>query len=114
MFSAFERLVLLHVNPYIKAAKPFKSSPGGLDVKESMCNAGDLGSIPVLGRFPGGGRHGNPHQYSCLENIHGQRSLVGYCPWGLKDSDTTEWLRTKQHNDLQLIDREIFVISLEV
>ena len=34
-------------------------------VKESTCNAGDLGSIPGLGRFPGGG-HGYPLQYSCL------------------------------------------------
>ena len=51
--------------------------PGGSDGKESTCNAGDLGSIPGLGRSPGGG-HGNPLQYSCLENPHGQRSLVGY------------------------------------
>ena len=36
-------------------------------VKESACNAGDLGSIPGLGRSPGGG-HGNTLQYSCLEN----------------------------------------------
>ena len=36
-------------------------------VKESTCNAGDLGSIPGLGRSLGGG-HGNPLQYSCLEN----------------------------------------------
>ena len=42
---------------------------GGLDGKESTCNAGDLGLIPGLGRFPGGG-HGNPLQYSCLENPH--------------------------------------------
>ena len=35
--------------------------------KESACNAGDLGSIPELGGLPGGG-HGNPLQYSCLEN----------------------------------------------
>ena len=40
---------------------------GGLDGKESVCNAGDLGSIPGLGRSPGGG-NGNPLQYSCLEN----------------------------------------------
>ena len=39
----------------------------GSDKKESACNAGDLGSIPVLGRAPGGG-HGNPCQFSCLEN----------------------------------------------
>ena len=41
--------------------------PGGLDGKESAHNAGDLGLIPGLGRSPGGG-HGNPLQYSCLEN----------------------------------------------
>ena len=45
--------------------------PGGSDGKESTYNLGDLGSIPGLGRFPGGG-HGNPFQYSCLENPHGQ------------------------------------------
>ena len=48
--------------------------PGGSDSKESTCNAGDLGLIPGLGRFPGGG-HGNPPQCSCLENPHGQKSL---------------------------------------
>ena len=37
------------------------------DGKECACNAGDLGLITGLGRFPGGG-HGNPLQYSCLEN----------------------------------------------
>ena len=58
-------------------------------VKESACNAGDLGSIPGLGRSPGEG-HGNPLQYSCLENPHGQRSLVGYSPWGHKELDMTE------------------------
>ena len=63
--------------------------PGGSVGKESTCNVEDLGSIPGLGRFPGGG-HGNPLQYSCLENPHGQRSLVGYSPWGHKESDTTE------------------------
>ena len=40
--------------------------PVGSDGKESACNSGDLGSIPGLGRSPGGG-HGNPLQYSCLE-----------------------------------------------
>ena len=47
--------------------------------KESSCNARDLGSIPGLGRSPGGG-HGNPLQYSCLENPHRQRSMLGYSP----------------------------------
>ena len=48
--------------------------------KESACNAGDLGLIPGLGRFPGEG-NGHPLQYSCLENsmeapsLHGQRIM---------------------------------------
>ena len=37
-------------------------------------------------------RHGHPLQYSCLENPHGQRSLVGYSPWGREESDKTERL----------------------
>ena len=57
--------------------------PGGSDGKESSCDAGDLGLIAELGRYPGGG-HGNPLQYSCLENPHGQRSLMGYGPGGCK------------------------------
>ena len=63
--------------------------PGGSEGKESTCNAGDLSSISGLGRWPGGG-HGNPLQYPCLENCHGQRSLVDCSPWGHKESDTTE------------------------
>ena len=62
---------------------------GGSDSKESACNAGDLGLIPGSGRLPGEG-HGNPLWYSCMENPHGQRSLVGYSPWGHKVSDMTE------------------------
>ena len=54
--------------------------PGGSDGKESTRNVGDLGLIPGLGRSPGG-EHGNPLEYSCLENPHGQRSLAGYSPW---------------------------------
>ena len=69
----------------------FVGFPGGSDGKESACNAGDMGSIPGLGRSPGE-RHGNPLHYPCLENLHGQRSLTGYSPWGHKESDTTERL----------------------
>ena len=50
--------------------------------KNPPANAGDardVGSIPGLGRSSGGGS-GNPLQYSCLENPHGQRSLAGYSP----------------------------------
>ena len=45
---------------------------------------------------PLGGGHGNPLQYSCLENPHGQRILVGYSSWGRKELDTTERLSTIQ------------------
>ena len=69
--------------------------PGGSDSKESVCNVGDLGSVPGLERYSGGG-HGNPLQYSCLENPHGQRSLAGYSPWGHEELDMTEGLSTAQ------------------
>ena len=72
-----------------------KGFPGSSAGKESSCNAGDLGSIPGFWRSPGG-RHGNPLQYSCLENPQGQRSMACYSPWGCKESDTTEWLSTAQ------------------
>ena len=65
--------------------------PGGSDSKESSCKVGDLGSVPGVWRSPGGG-HGDPLQYSCLENPHGQRSLVGYSPSGCKELGTTERL----------------------
>ena len=71
----------------------FIGFPSGSDGKQSACNVGDLGLIPGLGRSPGGG-HGNPLQYSCLENPHGLRSLAGHSPWGCEESDTTEWLST--------------------
>ena len=70
---------------------------GGSDGKESNCNVGDLGPIPGLGRSSGGG-HGNPLQYSWLENPHGQRSLVGCSPLGHKELDTTERLSTAQQH----------------
>ena len=70
--------------------------PGGSDGKESACNAGDLGLVPGLGRSAGGG-HGNPRQYSCLENPHGQRGPAGYRPWSGKELDMTERLSTAQH-----------------
>ena len=47
----------------------------------------------MLGRSPGRG-HGNPLQYSCLENPHRQRRLVGCSPWSRKESDMTEQLST--------------------
>ena len=70
--------------------------PGGSDGKASASNEGDLGLIPGLGRSPGEG-HGNPFQYSCLENPYGQRSLEGCNPRGHKGSDITEQLNTHTH-----------------
>ena len=66
---------------------------GSLGFKVGLpANAGDLrdtGPIPGSGRSSGEG-NGNPPQYSCLENPHGQRSLAGYSPWGRKVLDTTK------------------------
>ena len=80
----------------------FGASQVALVVKNLPASSGDIrhmGSIPGLGRFPGG-RHGNPFQYSCLENLH-QRSLVGCSPWGRKElamikrkHSTAKWLST--------------------
>ena len=50
-----------------KRMKWLSGFPGGSDGKESACYAGDLGSIPELGRSPGEG-NGNPLQHPCLEN----------------------------------------------
>ena len=61
--------------------------PGGVVVKNlptSAGDAGDSGLISGSGRFRGEG-NGKPLQYSCLEKSHGQRSLVGYSPWGNKE-----------------------------
>ena len=52
-------------------------------------DAKDAGSVSGLGRPPAAGK-GNPLQYSCLENFM-DRSLVGYCPWGPTESDTTAY-----------------------
>ena len=73
--------------------------PGGSDGEESACNAGDLGSIPGLGTYLGGG-YGNPFQYSSLENPR-QRILAGCSPWGRKESNMTEQLSTAQYWLLQ-------------
>ena len=80
--------------PFLTCKEPFCACiigevfPGGSDGKASVYNAGDLGSIPGSGRSAGE-ENGNPLQYYCLENPM-ERSLVGYSPWGRKESDTTE------------------------
>ena len=80
--------------------------------KESTCNVGDLGSIPGLGRCPGGG-HGNPLQYSCLENPHGQRCLMGCSPWGCRVRH--DWAtNTVQHSKAYIYIFHIFLSQLFV
>ena len=61
-------------------------------VKNPPASAGDirdLDSIPESGRSRGGG-HGSPTPVFMPGESHGQRNLVGYSPWGRKESDTTE------------------------
>ena len=78
----------------------FNIPSSGSDSKESAGNVGKLGLIPGLGRSPRG-EHGNPLQYSFLENPHG-RTLVGYSLWGHRESDMTKhsiaFTFTKQHS----------------
>ena len=57
-------IIVFYIHTYIHTYLCF---PAGSDGKESAYNAGDLGSIPGLGRSPGE-ENGNPLQYSCLEN----------------------------------------------
>ena len=64
--------------------------PGGSVVKKLPASAEDLGSIPGLGRSPGGGR-GNPLQYSCLENFV-NRGAWWATVHGITELDTTEQL----------------------
>ena len=63
----------------------------GSDGKASACNAGDSGSIPGLGRSPGGG-NGYPLQYSSLESPMDRARWATYSPWGREESDMTERL----------------------
>ena len=82
-----------------------KGLPCGSNGKESACNVGDLGSIPGLG-----GGHGNPLQYSCLENPHGQKSLACYSPWGHKELDTIEQLSRTHYHKLSGLKQQKFIL----
>ena len=62
---------------------------GGSDGKEYACNVGDLGSIPGSGRSPGEGKW-QPTPVFLPGEFHGQRILLGYSPWGHRESDMTE------------------------
>ena len=75
-------------------------------VKNLPGSAGYPGSIPGLGRSPGGG-NGHPLQYSYLDRgeSRGQRSLVGYSPWDRKESDTLEQLTLSLSIEMQTENR---------
>ena len=68
--------------------------PGSSVVKESACSAGDTGD---LGLIPGSGRAPASTLVFLPGESHGQRSLVGYRPWGQKESDTTEGTEHTAH-----------------
>ena len=68
-------------------------------VKNPPANAGDMSSVSGLGKFLGVGN--NQLRYSCLGKSHGQRSLVGYGPWGCKELDATERLTTHTEKGLR-------------
>ena len=64
---------------------------GGSEVNNLPAKAGNACLIPGVGRSPAEG-NGNQLQYSWPGKSHGQRSLVGYSPWGSKELDMTELL----------------------
>ena len=68
------------------------------------------GSIPGLGRSPGGG-NGNPFQYSCLEKSHGQRSLAGYVPWGRRVGHDWVSKRARAHTHTHTHKLTMLVVS---
>ena len=77
MFSFTSEIIYLYHVKYF--------FPGGSYGKESVCNAGDLSSIPELGRSPGEG-NGNRLQYSCPDSSMDR----GYSPWGCKALDMSD------------------------
>ena len=91
----------MHLYPFIMAF------PGGLEGKESACNAGDLGLIPGLGRAFREG-NGYPLQYSCLENSKDRGVWRATVTWVTKELDRTEQL-TLTHSS---VDGHLFLIFL--
>ena len=63
-----------------------------LSGKESTCQSGDVGSMPQSGTSLG--VRNATHSSILVWKFHGQRNLQGYSPWGHKESDATELLRT--------------------
>ena len=86
----YQKLLIHHCKvKAILAHSRYWTLPWWLSGKESAYNAGDLGSIPGLGRSPGGG-HGDPLQYSCLENYMDRGAWQATVSGGHKELDTTD------------------------
>ena len=73
---------------FLSISRDWLGFPGGSDSKESVSNAGDLGSIPGSGRSPGEG-NGNPPQYSSLGYPTDRGTWWAIVPGVAKDSDMT-------------------------
>jgi len=71
--NLFRLYLLKFTSVHFSSSELHQRFPCGSNGKESACNAGDLGSIPGLGRSPGEG-NGNPPQYSCLKNCMNRES----------------------------------------
>ena len=82
----------------------FRSGSAG---KKSACNAGDLGSIPGLGRSPGEGK-GYPLQYSGLENS------MDCIVHGVAESDTTERLSLSPEKRMNICICIVYVYVLHM
>ena len=90
----------VEINRDLFSSSVFKASQLEQLVKNLPANAGDardVGSIPGLGRSPGEGK-GNFTPVFFPGEPHRQRSLVGYSPWGHKESDTAECTGHTHHN----------------
>ena len=86
--------------------------PDGSVGKESDCNAGDTGDRRGfdlwIGKIPWR-RKWQPTLVFLAWKIYGQRNLVGYSPWGQKESDTTKWLSTPTHRvNVHLVPPKLF------
>ena len=78
-------------------------------VKTLLANAVHMGSIPGS-RISHGEGNGNPLQYFCLEKSHGQSSLSGYSPWGLKELDMIE--HEYMPSALPVLAHSVFIVIL--
>ena len=90
-FYKIHPFVFLFVFDFFKYINILLSFPGGSEVKNPLANAGDEGSIPGLGRFPGGG-YGNPLQYSCLQNPMDREAW-----WAIVNRVANSWTQLSEH-----------------